>query len=278
MDQRTLLANVIRERFGENVPLPPSLRGLDALAVLAMRGATRAFRVEPVDPGLIGLLCAVALSSPTKSDLQQRDIVIVRDPAQRARLDALMPTQDWLPEAPALLVFCGNNRRQRQIHAWRGKAFANDHLDAFFNAAVDAAIALSAFVSAAALAGLGTCPLSAIRNRAAQVSDALKLPQHVFPVAGLAVGWPIQPATVSHRLPLAATVHTDAFDETKIEEQVSVYDRRRAASQPYAEQRFAADFGLCPDYGWSEDKARQYAKPERADFGAFIRAKGFSLE
>jgi len=29
---------------------------------------------------------------------------------------------------------------------------------------------------------------------------------------------------------------------------------------------------------WSEDKARQYAEPQRADFGAFVRAKGFCLD
>jgi nitroreductase/FMN reductase [NAD(P)H] len=37
-------------------------------------------------------------------------------------------------------------------------------------------------------------------------------------------------------------------------------------------------FGAAPVYGWSEDKARQYAKPERAGFGAFVRARGFKLD
>jgi len=31
-------------------------------------------------------------------------------------------------------------------------------------------------------------------------------------------------------------------------------------------------------YGWSEDKARQYGVPQRADFGAFVRSKGFGLD
>ena len=31
-------------------------------------------------------------------------------------------------------------------------------------------------------------------------------------------------------------------------------------------------------YGWSEDKARQYAEPLRGNFGAFLRAKGFCLD
>jgi nitroreductase/FMN reductase [NAD(P)H] len=38
-----------------------------------------------------------------------------------------------------------------------------------------------------------------------------------------------------------------------------------------------ARFGTSPTYGWSEDKARQYADPERADFGAFVRRIGFDL-
>jgi nitroreductase/FMN reductase [NAD(P)H] len=36
--------------------------------------------------------------------------------------------------------------------------------------------------------------------------------------------------------------------------------------------------GEAPFYGWSQDKARQYSVSERADFGAFIRDKGFNLD
>lgn len=102
---------------------------------------------------MLDTLAAVALSSPSKSDLQQRDILIVEDAAIRARINVLLKDQDWIPGCPHLLVFLGNNRRQRQVHAWRGHTFANDHLDAFFNATVDAAIALEAFVAAAEAAG-----------------------------------------------------------------------------------------------------------------------------
>jgi nitroreductase len=231
---------------------------------------------------MIDTLCALALSSPTKSDMQQRDIVIVTEPAIRSRIDELLSTgplaQDWIPAAPALLVFCGNNRRQRQIHQWRGKPFANDHFDAFFNAAVDAGIALSAFVLAAEAAGLGCACISAIRNHAEEVSGLLGLPEHVFPVAGLGLGWPARATYVSLRLPLSATVHKDRFGEAGIEATVDAYDRRRAAVQPIRAQRAPETFGTAAFYGWSEDKVRQYAQQERADFGAFVRRKGFRLE
>ena len=45
-----------------------------------------------------------------------------------------------------------------------------------------------------------------------------------------------------------------------------------------ADERRVDQFGETPEYGWSEDKARQYSVPERADFGAFVRKKGFKLD
>ena len=53
---------------------------------LAARGVVRAFTAEPVPYELLYRLCALALSSPTKSDLQQRDIVIVDDAALKRRI------------------------------------------------------------------------------------------------------------------------------------------------------------------------------------------------
>lgn len=276
------LAALLRRRYGAAPALDPAAlpleeRGLERLAELAAHRSHRAFSDRPVTRELVELLCAVALSSPTKSDLQQRDIIVLEDRDHRRRITDLMPEFPWIATAPAFLVFCGNNRRQRQLHQWRGRPFPNDHLDAFFNPAVDAGIALAAFVIAAEAIGLGACPISAIRNRAATVSALLALPDHVFPVAGLALGWPARSGEISPRLPLDTTVHVDRFRDTT-REAVDGYDRRRAAVQPYAQQRFVTEFGTAPDYGWSEDKARQYSKPERAAFGAFVRAKGFRLD
>lgn len=249
---------------------------------LAARGSVRRFKPEPVEAGLIRTLCAAALCAPTKSDLQQRDIVIVDDTNTRTRINELLSTgplgQEWIPAAPHLIIFCGNNRRQRLIHEWHGLPFANDHLDAFFNAAVDAGIALSAFVLAAEAHGLGTSPISIVRNYAAEISDLIGLPQHVFPVAGLGLGWPSETPRLSLRLPLDLTVHTDRYSEDSLREKVAAYDQRRRAVQPYRNQRDPARFGSSATYCWSEDKARQYASPERADWGAFVRKKGFNLE
>jgi len=270
------LAAAIRARFadGAGIDVSGGAAAAPCLARLAARGSHREFSDEPVDPALLRLLAAVALAAPTKSDLQQRDIVLVTDVTLRAALNALLADQSWTAKAPALLVFCGNNRRQRRLHELRGRPFANDHLDAFFNAAVDAGIALASYVTAAEAMGLGCCPISALRNDAEEVSRLLGLPDHVFPLAGLAVGWPVREAVVTPRLPLAVTLHEDRYGEEGLDTAIADYDRQR----PYDAQRYVEDFGEDPDYGWSEDKARQYAKPERAGFGAFVRRKGFCLD
>jgi len=277
-DDATRLARALGQRFGTPAPAcDPALAGLATLRGIAERRSIRDYDTHrTVDRGLLRLLCAVALSAPTKSDLQQRDIIILEDATRRRRVTSLLG-ETWIDTAPAFLVFCGNNRRQRQIHDWRGRPFPNDHLDAFFNAAVDAGIALATFVTAAEAAGLGCCPISQIRNHCTAVSQILELPPHVFPVAGMTLGWPTRAGQISLRLPLEVTLHTDRFDESDLAQRIDAYDRRRSALQPYARQRYEKEFGHAEPYGWSEDKARQYSKPERADFGAFVRAKGFDL-
>ena len=268
----------LETRFNDAPNVPDFGPHHSALDRMAGRGSCRAFHEKVVSHAVLETLCAVALASPTKSDLQQRDIILVTSEVTRTSLADLMAGQAWVADAPTLVVFCGNNRRQRLLHAWQGIPFANDHLDAFFNASVDAGIALGAFITAAEAVGLGCCPISAIRNEAAAVSVLLGLPDHVFPVAGLAVGYPKGDAEIAKRLPLSVTLHHNRYSESNLQQTVATYDTDRAATQPYSTQRFAATFGQSDTYGWSEDKVRQYSALERQSFGAFVRAKGFRLD
>ena len=279
-DRRAALAEALDRRFGDAGGLAGAApdAALDRLAGLAGPRVIRAYADRPVPAALVELVCAAALSAPTKSDLQQRDLVVVTETATRQRLAALCGGDPWMAAAPVWIVACGNHRRQRQLHDWRGHPFANDHLDAFFNASVDAAIVLAWLVAAAEAAGLGCCPISQIRNAPDAASDLLGLPGLVFPVAAMTLGWPADPGAISPRLPLAATVHRERFDDGAARAQVDAYDARRRALHPYRRQRDTARFGVAPGYGWSEEKARHYAEPQRTGFGAFVRARGFRLD
>lgn len=271
------LRSALAHRFGENFDVDPGWSGLDTIAQLGGRRVQRRYSDRAVDRDQLRLLCACALSAPSKSDLQQADILIVRDRSIHEAIADLLPDMPWVRTAPAFLVFLANGRRVPRLAELREKPFPNDHLDAFFNATVDAALVLATFVTAANAAGLGCCPISTIRNHSEKISDLLKLPERVVPVAGMTVGWPADAGYISPRLPLTVTLHEDVYDREAFEREVDGYDRRRASIHSMR-PRNPERWGTPAFYGWSEDKARQYAEPQRTDFGAFVRRKGFRLD
>ncbi len=276
----TTIADLIEQRFGLPASAGHDLPATGTVAGMLARRSTRRFTAAPVAPETLEIALAAALSSPAKSDLQQASIVIVRDPAQRAAINALVPSMPWIANAPEFLVFCGDNRRMRRIAELRGKPFPNDTLDMFMNSAVDAGIVLQAFITAAEALGLGCCPISLIRNEVERASELLCLPKGVFPVAGLCVGHPADAGRLSMRLPPAVTVHVDRYDAGSFDAELAAYDARRGAREPTApeKQRAVERFGRADPYTWSEDKARQYCVPERHSFGPYVRAQGFALK
>jgi len=278
MENAKVIAYTLRERFGEDVTMPSGINNLSQLEGIASHCVCRKYSDRSIDFALIRLLCACALSAPSKSDLQQRDILIVSRASLRKRIADLMPDMPWVAEAPAFLVFCANGRRLPQIAKLRDKPFPNDHLDLFFNAVGDAAIALATFLCAAEEIGLGCCPISEIRNHASLISLWLGLPERVIPFSAVCLGWPAKEGKITPRLPLSLTVHENQYSEVGFEQRIGEYDHRRESQCPYLKQREPDRWGNATHYGWSEDKARQYAEPLRTNFGTFVRKSGFSLE
>ena len=59
---------------------------------------------------------------------------------------------------------------------------------------------------------------------------------------------------------------------------IAEYDARRNEAKPFDSRRRDDLFGAEVAYCWSEDKARQYALPERQGWGRFVRERGFRLD
>src|SRR3977135_3067627 len=106
-----LIEDALAERFGEACPVDADLRGLDELARISGHRVHRRFLPRAVEPKLMRLLCACALSAPSKSDLQQADIVVVRDQAKQSASAALIPDMPWIADAPVFLVFLADAGR-----------------------------------------------------------------------------------------------------------------------------------------------------------------------
>ena len=273
------LADLIQDRFGLPTEAGRGRPAEGAVAQILSHRIHRRYKPDPVSDETLEILLSAGLSAPSKSDLQQVAIVVVKDKASQATIAGWIPDMPWIGQCPRFLVFCGDHRRMRRVSELRGKPFPNDTLDMFMNAAVDAGLVMQNVVTAAEAMGLGGRPISVVRNHVEKLSELLALPAGVFPVAGLCLGYPAQTGWISMRLPPALTVHTDRYDDGRFETLIEDYDRRRETrhATPRESQRFTNRFGHAERYGWSEDKARQYSVPERHNFGPFIRRHGFGL-
>jgi nitroreductase len=261
-------------RFGYDLDLGGTAEDDPWLRQVLLRRTHRRYEARPVPEPVLRLILAAAASTSSKSDYQQAAVIRVDDREQRGKLAALIPDMPWIGNAPVFLVFCGDARRLERLspHPVR-----NGTLEGFFNATVDAALALQTATLAAETLGLGTCPISVLRNHIEAVGDILALPDKVFPVAGLCLGYPAQQGFVSMRLPPEATVHRDRYDDGALAA-VDAYDRRRDARHSLRDRQRSPDvFGTAEFYGWSEDKARQAMSPEGAGFAAWLQRRGFDL-
>ena len=261
-------------RFGYDLHLGSEVEDNPWIRQVLLRRTQRRYSDRPVPEAVVRLILAAAFSASSKSDYQQASVIRVEDRAQRGRLAALIPDMPWIGNAPVFLVFLGDARRLERISK---HPIENGTLEGFFNATVDAALALQTATLAAETLGLGACPISVLRNHIEAVGEILALPGKVFPVAGLCLGYPAQQGFISMRLPPDVTIHRDRYDDGAVAG-VEAYDRRRDARHSIKDRQKSPEiFGAAEFYGWSEDKARQAMTPEGACFAAWLKAKGFDL-
>jgi len=276
----SVIAGSLARRFGDRGPTADGAEDNELMRRVLQRRTVRRYSEKMPSEALLDLLTACALSASAKSDFQQASILRLRDPGKRAAIGAFFPAMPWIGNAPVFFVFLGDARRLQRIGELRGKPVTNGTLEGFFNASIDAALALQTMILCAESSGLGVCPISVIRNEADKVAEILELPDLVFPVAGLCLGYPLAEGFVSLRLPRGVTTHTDRYDDSALAASIDDYDRRRDAIHaiPKDQQRSNAEFGEAAFYGWSEDKARQAAKAEGAAFPPYLRKRGFKFE
>jgi nitroreductase len=264
----------LQARFGYDLDLGGEPEDNPWIRQVLLRRTQRRYDARPVPESVVRLILAAAFSTSSKSDFQQASVIRVEDRGQRDKLAALLPDMPQIGNAPLFLVFLGDARRLERMTQ---HPVVNSTLEGFFNATVDAALAMQTCILAAETLRLGTCPISHLRNHARAVGDILALPDKVFPVAGLCLGSPAQPGFISMRLPPDATVHRDRYDDGAIAA-VDAYDRRRDARHSIKDRQKSPEiFGTAEFYGWSEDKARQAMTAEGAGFAVWLREHGFDL-
>ncbi|WP_174732398.1 nitroreductase family protein [Mesobacillus harenae] len=105
-------------------------------------------------------------------------------------LSELCGSQRHVKECPVFLVFCADLNRIKISHELEEKPNHLDTVEPFIVATVDASIYGQNVLLASELLGLGGVFIGGIRNQPEKVSQLLKIPEYVYPVFGMCIGYP----------------------------------------------------------------------------------------
>lgn len=199
----------------------------DVLETIINHRSVRGFLPDALPAGTLELLVAAAQSASTSSNLQLWSVVAIEEPTHKARLATLAGDQQFIRDAPLLLVWLADLARIDAIAADRQQTVeGTQYLEEFIVGVVDATLAAQSALIAAESLGLGGVYIGAMRNLPEQVAWALQLPPHVFAVFGMAVGWPdaAKATDIKPRLPQRVVLHREIYEAAAVHDAVEEYN------------------------------------------------------
>ena len=96
----------------------------------------------------------------------------------------------------------------------------------------------------------------------------MRLPQGVYPVFGLCLGYPDQDPEIKPRLPVSVVVKQDYYNEEGDSARIEEYDE---AIREYYRTRTGGGHGI----SWSEQVATLLSEKSRPHMKAFLADQGF---
>jgi nitroreductase len=171
----------------------------DILSFLTGRSSVREYDDEPVPEEEIDYLLKCASTAPSAGNLEAWDVVVITKEDTRLALAEAAFDQPHLEQAPVILAVCSNYVRSMSRYGERGILYALE----------DATIACTYMMLAAHARNLQSCWTGAFDDDA--VREILDLPQHIRPVALLAIGKGHSPGQQTGRMVIGEHVHRETW-------------------------------------------------------------------
>jgi nitroreductase len=243
---------------------------MDVIDLLKSHRSIRKYTETPIEDTMVESIIRAGLSAATSSNLQGTTVVRVRNPETRAAIAKLAGGQAQVENAAAFFIWCADLHRSSVACEMAGGEFSEGMTEHFMIATVDCALAAQNAVVAAESLGLGICYIGGIRNDPQQVADLLDLPDQVYPVFGLSLGWPDQDPDLKPRLPLSVTLKEERYDETHDVEGIEAYDEEMR-------EYYKVRTGGKVDRVWSQDMSGLLGKESRPHMRDFLARRGFTM-
>ncbi|WP_239255883.1 NADPH-dependent oxidoreductase [Listeria ilorinensis] len=204
-----------------------------------------------------------AQSAPSWINGQQYSMIGVKEPERKEKLAALTGNP-YVAECSVFLVFVADFYRVKVASKKYGKDFgAKAEADLLLVAATDVGLACQNAILAAESMDLGTVCIGGIRRELAAVSEFLELPEFVFPVVGLCLGYPAVQPPVKPRLPKEAVYFEESYKTDtwplleKYDEEIIPFSKREGS------------------IGYTERIAKSYDQPYYSGITEALKKQGY---
>jgi len=192
--------------------------------------------------------------------------------------------------APLYFIICIDLHKIGKIMEKRNWKLIMSDVSCLVLGLQDAAYMSQNMVIAAESLGLGTCYIGSVPYYADKIAENFKLPQKVFPLVGLTIGYPAENPHVRPRYPMEFVLFEDEypeFDEKIINQSMKEMDEGYLSQDYYkdlnakikliGERDEAFDYD---NYSWTEHISRKLGQwgPSPQEILEQFQKRGFSLE
>ena len=202
----------------------------ETIKILLERGSLRNFTDRKIPPEILETILEAGMRAPTGGNLQPYSIIKIENSATAARLAKMCGEQNFISDAPVNLLFCLDfHRLQRWAEIETAPFTATSSFRHFWIGFQDTIIAAQNICTAADALGLGSVYIGTVLECLRELREMFELPNGVFPVVLLSLGYPKAKPPVKKKLSAAVVVHDEKYHELDDAELKSVFDNKYPA-------------------------------------------------
>lgn len=165
----------------------------ETIRLLHERSSCRSFHDRPIPDDVMRTILEAGTHAPTGGNLQPFSIIRIDDTKAKQRLCELCEDQKFIAKAPTNLLFCIDyHRLDRWAELEVAPFTANHAFRHFWIAFQDTIIAAQNICTAADALGLGSVYVGTVTECFPELRQMCDLPDGVFPVVLLSLGYPTQ--------------------------------------------------------------------------------------
>jgi nitroreductase len=163
------------------------------------RRSIRSFIPKELDDKKINEILETAILAPSAGNLQSWEFILIKDKTIKQKLVKIAYDQDFIAQAPIVLVLCANKERSKKKYGKRGELYS----------IIDASLAGAYLQLAIADSDLATVWVGAFDSD--RLKQLLDIPEGVEPLGLFPIGYPAEEGKQKERFPLEKVLHKGKF-------------------------------------------------------------------